>query len=267
MFRSIDPDSNFIDDIFDSLQQHQQSSFYTVDQYNVFTKNKSYFTVFNYNIRSFNANGDAFLSLFGSLATPPDCIVLTETWLTDDNKNICNIDGYISYHTVRQKGRSGGVSVFCDSLFTSDVITELCISNETIESCVVRLQCGIEKWILFAIYRPHSDSVDNFNRQLQVMMNHELLRNQKVILMGDLNINLLVQGCVHIDSFVSNLQSLHYLPAITKPTRFPSDINQQPSLLDHIWINSLSHFTSGILCSDVTDHCPTFISYSKSCKD
>ena len=64
------------------------------------------------------------------------------------------------------------------------------------------------------------------------------------------------------EMFGLNLQSLHFLLVITKPTRF-SHTDQRPisapSLLDHIWINFDLLFTSGILYSDITDHCPTFL--------
>ena len=62
---------------------------------------------------------------------------------------------------------------------------------------------------------------------------------------------------------VQNLQALHFVPTITKPTRFPpSNTNGNPSLLDHIWINCLDSYQCGILTTGVTDHCTTFIRLS-----
>ena len=48
------------------------------------------------------------------------------------------------------------------------------------------------------------------------------------------------------------MNSFHYLPAITMPTR-------STSLLDHIWINRLTSFSSGIIKEQITDHYPVFI--------
>jgi hypothetical protein len=57
--------------------------------------------------------------------------------------------------------------VFVSSAVTSATkIEELCLSNETIESCVVRVLRGEEEVIIFAIYRPHSDYIENFNIKL-----------------------------------------------------------------------------------------------------
>ena len=56
------------------------------------------------------------------------------------------------------------------------------------------------------------------------------------------------------------------MPMITKPTRFPpSYLNQNVSLLDHIWTNFSRNYIgcAGILCDDITDHCTTFLTLSK----
>ena len=90
----IDPDCNY----YNTLQTHStKSNYYTIDQFNDLTnvRVKSVF-VLCYNIRSFHTNGDSFLSFLQSLKNSPDIIVLCETWLTTENKNLCNINGYIS---------------------------------------------------------------------------------------------------------------------------------------------------------------------------
>ena len=53
------------------------------------------------------------------------------------------------------------------------------------------------------------------------MMHDNAMRNKKIILAGDININLLNQQCLAVETFITNLQSLHFIPVITKPTRFP----------------------------------------------
>ena len=262
LYRSIDPDVNYFNEIFQSLQVSQQSNYFTVDQLDSTLSSASFFTIFNYNIRSFNCNGDSFVSLLESFTKLPDVVVLTETWLCDNNKDICNMEGYSSYHTIRLGRRSGGVSVFCRSALRSEKVVELSISSETIESSAVELVVDGEIYVILAIYRPHSDSVENFTSVLLGLLNRDSVRNRKVILLGDLNIDLLSLDCNNINSFIHDLQSLHYLPVITRPTRFPSTNVipcPKPSLLDHIWINTLQSYTSGILSMDLTDHCLTFV--------
>ena len=57
------------------------------------------------------------------------------------------------------------------------------------------------------------------------------------------------------------LNSLNFLPAVTKPTRFPynNDGMHIPSTLDHIFINKIIDFNSAIFEYDLSDHCGTTI--------
>ena len=146
-------------------------------------------------------------------------------------------------------------------------ISDLSICTLTIETCVAEIKLNSEIFILFAIYRPHSDSIDNFPRQLSLMLHSPLLYRKSVILIGDVNVDLLMHSTESVMEFVNTMQSLSFIPAITKPTRFPEgDGKGDPSLLDHIWVNTLSCFKSGILTVDITDHCPIFIQLPVSLK-
>ena len=61
--------------------------------------------------------------------------------------------------------------------------------------------------------------------------------------------------------FVDTLQSHHFFPVITLPTRYSSNDNTQPSLLDQIWCNSLNLYNAGVVRFDFTDHLPTFLQF------
>ena len=77
---------------------------------------------------------------------------------------------------------------------------------------------------------------------------------------GDLNINLTNFQSEEVSRFNSCLFSFHFVPLITKPTRFdPGSNNATPSTLDHIWINNIYPSKAGIILYDVSDHCPTFL--------
>ena len=60
---------------------------------------------------------------------------------------------------------------------------------------------------------------------------------------------------------VNSLYSHHFISVINKPTRFPTITSHTPSLLDHIWTNNLNYSDSGIVLSNITDHCPSFINF------
>ena len=76
--------------------------------------------------------------------------------------------------------------------------------------------------------------------------------------MGDLNICLLKPNNSNLN-FSNLLFSHHFNPLITKPTRFPQIEGEQPSCLDHIWVNKYFDLDVGIVNIDITDHLPTFL--------
>ena len=123
----------------------------------------------------------------------------------------------------------------------------------------MRVGQGLNVIYVVAMYRPHIKPIMDFSADLTILLQNDMLANKEIVLAGDLNIDLLKQDDSSMTDFVTSLQSLSFFPVITKPTRFPSG-NQKgnPSILDHIWCNNLSHFSSGILFCDVTDHCPLF---------
>ena len=250
----IDPDQYFEDS---SEMPDSRSQYLTVSEFkNLSTNSFSGLTIFNYNIRSFNANSNTFLSMFDSDEFP-EAIILTETWFT------CNytadLDGYNSCHTTRPlEMRSGGVSVYVQNSLESDFLSELSYCNENIEICATKVKIDNQIVIILAIYRPNRGNVNEFLSELNNILNSRTLLNKRTILCGDLNIDL-CSDSNESTSFVHFMQTFHFLPFISKPTRFaPNDVTNS-SLLDHIWYNKVASCQSGIVLADYTDHCPTFI--------
>ena len=59
------------------------------------------------------------------------------------------------------------------------------------------------------------------------------------------------------------MHSLGFLPVITKPTRYSNSVNTtNPSLLDHIWLNTLNRYECGIMYVDISDHLPVYVRFS-----
>ena len=261
LHRGIDPDENLLNAIYCGNDNFQPCELYTIDRFNtIFKSDPNLFNVFNFNIRSYNKNGDAFVAFLNTINVKPDIIVITETWMSEANSSLCSIDGYIPYHSVRGTGRGGGVSVYCVETLNSNRVDNLSIVNDTIETCLVKLSIGNELRYVLSVYRPHSDSIENFTAHLGALLSNEVLNAKKVILTGDLNINLLSND-VQTTNICNMMRSFNFVPVISKPTRFPSDTqtNVNPSLLDHIWINSLEAFTGAVLVNDITDHCLTLV--------
>ena len=256
----IDPDDNFFNDVYRGFSQREVSPYYNVNNFNnTFQHETNTFNVMSFNVRSFSKNGEMCMSLMQSLYRAPDIMVLTETWLDEGDQCISAIEGYNALHTIRENGRSGGVSLYSDKTLTVEPIRELTLCTDLIETCVAEVNIGSELMVILAVYRPHSGTVEQFCQILDELLHSQHLRNKSLILLGDLNINLLKQHDQNIVNFMTLMQSFNFLPLITKATRFPSTVeNYSPSLLDQIWVNSFRQFSSGIITVDVTDHCPFF---------
>ena len=124
-FDNIDPDNMYYSDFSYMTDESSQSNYFSTIQYNNLNK-ISKLNIITYNIRSFSANSDCFLALFSEFNNYPDILVLTETWFTSVHK--CEIPSYTSYHTIRENGRSGGVSIYIHNSITSNIIPNYCFA-------------------------------------------------------------------------------------------------------------------------------------------
>ena len=111
------------------------------------------------------------------------------------------------------------------------------------------------------MYRPPSEPIQNFIDSLIPILTNDTLSNAEIVLLaGDMNVNLLDSNSQSVNAYRNIMNSLFFIPSITKATRFPNDLTREtPSNLDHIWLNKIVPFSAGILNIDFTDHCPVFI--------
>ena len=259
----IDPDDQFFNQFIPSILDNS-CSYYSLENFNSLQKNTVFnLNLLNYNVRSFFSNGLTFECYMKSMHELPNFIVLTETWISAETVNLCKLGGYSAVHTYRDDIRGGGVSIF-SRYFEICRLDELCVCNLTIESCVSQIKISNKFLIIIGIYRPHTDTIENFIIALNNILNNPIIKNNElVILTGDFNINLSNLESNSVNNFTSCLNSMHFLPLITRPTRFPPENDgTNPSILDHIWINSMVPYEQGILCMDATDHCPVFILFT-----
>jgi len=255
----LDPDDNFINQIYPGNCSFG-SMYYSLDKLSD-EMSQSKITVVNFNIRSFNKNFEAFQSSLVSAGVSPEILVLSETWLTEP----VDMEGYSSFHCFRLGRRSGGISVFVSKSYQCCELSEFTMSNDTIETCVVKVSLGSTNLIVFAIYRPQSDSIVNFCNHLSNLL--QACPTVDICLLGDLNIDLLNQESRDTLYFTSTMRSFSFLPHISKPTRFSSVATlNSATLLDHIWTRLSFNYVgnSGIILENTTDHCPTFLTFTKS---
>ena len=145
----------------------------------------------------------------------------------------------------------------------SDQISELTMISDNVKINSIKIKFIHIDFVECAIYRPHSKhiAVEEFTNLLNTFLLNDEIKNSKIIIIGDLDINLL-EHTTHppTNNFLVNLQALNFFPHISRPTRFPDSLQLgDPSLLDHIYTNFNGNFTSGIIHFPVSDHLPIFI--------
>ena len=262
IFPDLDPDLNFFDNMF------PPSNEFTIDQFNSFLKNgkigKSHLKIMGYNIRSFYRHIDEFTSLLQTANYLPDIIILSETWLTNENKEYAILNGYQSKHVIREIGCSGGISVFYANELNIEVLNELCLCNSSIECCAMKLTMHAKVYYIVGIYRPHSGTAETFTAELvEIFTKIPNFIQQNIILLGDFNINLLETSRIPTQVLCNFMRANYLSPVINRATRYSPNPSINPSLLDHIWVNFMGNcFNSGLILADHTDHCPIFINIS-----
>lgn len=110
-------------------------------------------------------------------------------------------------------------------------------------------------------YRAPNTDLNVFNEEFLGVM--EILKNSKVYMCGDYNIDLLkYESHEQSRCFVNNLYCYGFYPLIDSPTRIT--VNSS-TLIDNIFTNTIdSPLKSGILVNDISDHLPIF-TFSENC--
>ena len=111
------------------------------------------------------------------------------------------------------------------------------------------------------IYRPHSGNVNDFCDALSSIFTQiPNLKINKVSLVGDFNISILSENDISVEVLCDFLRSYFFVPYINNVTSYSNLENVKPSLLDHISLSfSEVNIHTGLIMSDLTDHCPVFI--------
>ena len=260
---SIDPDNN-LEISVDACR------YFTIEEYNItIGDDEGKYRLLNQNIQCYSAKNNIFEAFLASINAPFHSIVLTETWLEHNFLETCKIDGFEPVHThrIRDVARNpqgvlgGGVSIFVNSsIYGINKIDELSCCNDTIEICAAKVfrldKTNVEHYII-GLYRPHTDTEDNFIRELYDRLSNVMLYNKTIIIAGDMNIDLMKLNDAHVNNYLCMLRSLNFIQIINKPTRFPNGRNSSynPSCLDHIFINRPSQFLGPIFFVDISDHC------------
>ena len=127
----------------------------------IYIYDKNYLPIVNCNLRSFKRNFATLSSAFYN-CNLPSVLCLTETRFS--SQSMTNISGYNAFHTIRDgETPAGGISLIIKDIIKPRIINSLSYSNTTIEICTAEFTFGTQNVVVLGIYRPHSNTIDNFN--------------------------------------------------------------------------------------------------------
>ena len=248
-----------VDHVFDTNEgiSFVQSLYYTQNQcikYLNSTTNND-LSLFHLNIRSVNKNFEQLSLLLDNVNIESLVIGLTETWLTDTPHTMYHLPGHDLIFNNRVNRRGGGVALYVPVRF--NYTTDVNVMNQTMETVFIEIALHNKKNIIIGtIYRPPSADPNNFLHEMQQFLSNPLFQNKHCFLMGDFNIDLLKYTDDNLShDFFDTLSSFSFLPLITRPTRLSQ---RSYTLIDNIFSNVDLETKSGVVISDISDHCPIF---------
>ena len=190
-------------------------------------------------------------------------LVLCETWLTPETKNLLKVNGYSYTGTERIGKKGGGVGFLIKNNIISRERTDLKIEAEHMEHCIVELKCRCKNILLVSIYRPPNTSVSDFIKEYDLLLNKlNNIKDYDIVVGMDHNLDFLKSNNHRItQKFIELNLDLNFLPCITRPTRITKST---ATLIDNIFISQNLHGRqdSLILIEDLSDHLPSLITLS-----
>lgn len=182
-----------------------------------------------------------FVALISEFVDSFSIIILSETWIFDNEIVFYNIDGFDAHFCCRNYNRSGGIVVFTKRSLNFSPIDSNFVTAEALI-----LRSSLLNLTILAIYRSHDFSIECFNSELQQILVD--LKVSNIVLMGDLNIDILSDDYI-VHDYLSCLSEFGFYNCLNKPTRISL------TCLDHIFVKTKNiSVSTRVYVSGITDH-------------
>ena len=195
-----------------------QSSYYTDMEMIDIIHNKTTFTVLRLNCQSISSKFEEFKLFINDLMDHHcyvDVINLQETWLCDSSYyDDFKLPGYDLYMQPYVCTRHGGLITYFKLSLKVTVLNELYQKSDLWEGMFFSIDNLNKSVIIGNIYRPPREllgSLRNFIEELNKVIQHNIMKSKKIILLGDFNINILkiTEKPAHAH-FLTCSQQIHY---------------------------------------------------------
>jgi Reverse transcriptase (RNA-dependent DNA polymerase)/Endonuclease/Exonuclease/phosphatase family len=211
-------------------------------------ENNNNLKVLYFNARSIKA-GDK-LSEIDSFLKDLNCrihvIVVSETWVRENESSFFNIPNYTSIYSCRKNRTGGGIGIFIKNDINNYKILEN-YSDERINFLTIEIIFQSSSFKITGFYRPPDNNSEALNKFYN-LFDSTLGKNQSnnSFIFGDFNINLKNENDQSTIDYLSIVNSNGYLICDPNTVTRPSS----NSVIDHILSNNLlikarvSHFSS-----------------------
>lgn len=203
-------------------------------------------------------------TLLSNFTSPVQILGFSETFLDDHIKDASlQIPGYVLFRNDRTLKGGGGVAVYVADQLA--VKRRLDLEHSSLESLWLEVKPqNCKPFLVCNLYRP-PDCKDEWFGYLEENLIHVSSCDKEIIMMGDVNVDLLVDGskqCKLTD--IASSYQLHQL--ISEPTRVTEN---SETLLDHVYVSNMSKVVSSkVLPLSLSDHYAVLLTYhNKSSKE
>lgn len=224
--------------------------------HNLELSNKSQSTVLHFNARSAEGKDDDISYFLKQFPFHFNVIMITETWYSKDS-NIMRLDGYRHFFLHRPYRRGGGVSVLVEQRSNYELVSAFCTIEDDYEILTIRENLDV----LSVVYRPPNGNILRFLDFFERFLEYVSANKYRLVCGDDFNINILDSN-LNVHDFTNRLCSAGFVNVINTPTRVTQTTC---SCLDLLIANiDTLVLDAGTISSDVSDHCPIFMSYTES---
>ena len=256
------PDNDSIDEIRrieNILENCKRCDFKDLD--NLLNDSKESLSIVFKNIDGVRSNFDLFSTEITSQTDKVSIVALAETNLDECNKDLFEIQGYISEYLskINDKFKGSGLALYLKDSFVYTRNEEFSQCSPNLESLFVTINNTESPTTIGVVYRPPNGDITKSLNELNSLLLK--LPTSNVYISGDFNIDLHNNNT---NSFEDTIFANGFTPLISIATHFKS--NCKPSCIDNILTNSTDTIISSGVINYNHNHSPVFCIISAICK-
>ena len=209
-------------------------------------------SILTVNIRSLIGKFAELSTYLNSVKNKVMFVVITETWLKENNDFALDLPGYKSFSIYRDDQLGGGIKLYYLDHITVSLVDNLDFISASCENLTVKAKIPSYGCLFIScMYRPPNRSIPLFFDHLQELL--DLLCDKRCILIGDFNINVSIYSNT-VREYSDILSSYGFVNEINIKTYISPVTNQDKSCIDHV-IHNLDHkCVSNVIRPAIADH-------------